>query len=175
MKNISTMIEALQSGGPYPELAPKLQLFGQFVGSWDVEIINYRPDGSREGVLGEWDFGGVLEDRGIQGGWIAPKLSLRGSSKDVNGDYGATLRFYDPKIDAWRSTWIGPVKGYVLPFVAPQIGDRVVLEGGAESGKMRKGILSDITSESFKWRAIESHDAWLTQEKVQEMSARRNV
>jgi hypothetical protein len=46
MNNNSAMIEALRSNGPHPELAAKLQLFGQFVGSWEVEIINYRPDGS---------------------------------------------------------------------------------------------------------------------------------
>jgi hypothetical protein len=173
MKNFLAMIEALRSDGPYADLAPKLQLFGQFVGSWDVEITNYKPDDSREVVQGEWHFGWVLEGRAIQDVWIAPKRSLREISKGVTGDYGATLRFYDPKIDAWRSTWIGPVKGYVLPFIARQIGDEIVLEGNFESGKSRKWIFSDITSESFKWRAVESDDGWLTQQKVQEMSARR--
>jgi hypothetical protein len=173
MKDFSEMIEALQSDGPYGDLAPKLQLFGQFVGSWDVEITNYKPDGSREVVQGEWHFGWVLEGRAIQDVWIAPKRSLRETSKGVTGDYGATLRFYDPKIDAWRSTWIGPVKGYVLPFIARQVGDEIVLEGSFESGKSRKWIFSDITIESFKWRAVESDDGWLTQQKVQEMAARR--
>jgi hypothetical protein len=173
MKNLSAMIEALGSDGPHPDLGPKLQLFGQFVGSWDVEITNYKADGSREVVQGEWHFGWVLEGRAIQDVWIAPKRSLRETANGVTGDYGATLRFYDPKIDAWRSTWIGPVKGYVLPFIARQIGDEIVLEGNFESGKSRKWIFSAITSESFKWRAVESDDGWLTQQKVQEMSARR--
>jgi hypothetical protein len=175
MKQSSAMIEALQSDGPHPELAPQLQLFGQFVGSWDVEIINYKPDGSREVVQGEWHFGWVLEGRAIQDVWIAPKRSLRGESKGVSGDYGATIRFYDPKIDAWRSTWIGPLKGYVLPFLARQVGDETVLEGNFESGTSRKWIFSDVTSETFKWRAVESDDEWLTQKKVQEMSARRQA
>jgi hypothetical protein len=173
MKTYSAMIEALQAEEPYPELGTKLRLFGQFVGSWDVEIINYRPDGSREVVQGEWHFGWVLEGRAIQDVWISPKRELRAKAKGANGDYGATLRFYDPKIDAWRSTWIGPAKGYVLPFIARQVGDEIVLEGNFESGKSRKWIFSDITSESFRWRAVESNDAWLTQQKVQEMSASR--
>jgi hypothetical protein len=175
MKDFSAMIEALRSDGPLPELAAKLQLFGQFVGSWDVEITNYKPDGSREVVQGEWHFGWALEGRAIQDVWIAPKRSLRASSEGQSGDYGATLRFYDPKIDGWRSTWIGPVKGYVLPFIARQVGDEIVLEGNSEPGKARKWIFSDITSESFRWRAIESDDEWLTQQKVQEMSARRQT
>jgi hypothetical protein len=125
MKDNSAMIDALRSNGPDPELAAKLQLFGQFVGIWDVEIINYKADGSREVVPGEWHFGWVLEGRAIQDVWIAPKRSLRSQSKSVSGDYGATLRFFDPKIDAWRSTWIGPAKGYVFPFIARQIGDEI--------------------------------------------------
>jgi hypothetical protein len=173
MNNNSAMIEALRSNGPHPELAAKLQLFGQFVGGWDVEITNYKPDGSREVVQEEWHFGWVLEGRAIQDVWIAPKRSLRAESKGMSGEYGATLRFYDPKIDAWRSTWIGPPKGYVLPFVARQIGDEIVLEGNFESGKSRKWIFSEITTDTFKWRAIESDDGWATEQKVQEMSARR--
>jgi hypothetical protein len=175
MKHFSAMIEALQSDGPHPEFAAKLQLFGQFVGSWDVEIINYKSEGSQEVVLGEWHFGWALEGRAIQDVWISPKRSLRAKSKPANGDYGATLRFYDPKIDAWRSTWIGPVKGYVLPFIARQVDDEIVLESNFEPGKARKWIFSEITSESFKWRAVESDDGWITQEKVQEMSARRQA
>ena len=31
--------------------------------------------------------------------------------------HGSTIRFYDPSIDAWRSTWIEPVNGRVLRFV----------------------------------------------------------
>lgn len=36
------MIEVLQSSEPCSELAEKLRLFGQFVGSWDVEVVNWR-------------------------------------------------------------------------------------------------------------------------------------
>jgi hypothetical protein len=66
-----------------------------------------------------------------------------------------------------------PAKGYVLPFIARQMGDEIVLEGNFESGKSRKWIFSNITANTFKWRAIESDDGWATEQKVQEMSARR--
>src|SRR5262244_4371463 len=124
----SAMIEALQSSHPRALHAEKLRLFGQFVGSWDVEVTNYKPDGSKEIVQGEWHFGWVLDGRAIQDVWIAPKRSLRAVDEEV-GEYGATLRFYDPRIDAWRSTWIGPTRGWVLPFIARQINEEIVLEG----------------------------------------------
>lgn len=169
-----SMIEVLQSNEPLPELAEKLQLFGQFVGSWDAEVINYKSDGTAQTVEAEWHFGWVLEGRAIQDVWIAPKRSLRSSAKDAPGDYGARLRFYDAKIDAWRSTWIGPVKGFVIPFIARQIADEIVLEGKLETGTAMKWIFSEITKDSFRWRSIESADDWKTERKVQEMFCRRS-
>ena len=167
------MIEGLQSNEPLPESAEKLQLFGQFVGSWDAEVINYKPDGTLQTVEAEWHFGWVLEGRAIQDVWIAPKRALRRSMPNAIGDYGATLRFYDEKIDAWRSTWIGPVKGYVIPFIARKIGEEIVLEGKLETGIQMKWIFSEITKDSFRWRSIESADDWRSERKVQEMFCRR--
>jgi len=172
MPSESAMIEALQASHPRATLAEKLQLFGQFVGSWDVEVTNYKPDGSQETVQGEWHFGWVLDGRAIQDVWIAPKRSLRADNEEV-GEYGATLRFYDPRIDAWRSTWIGPARGWVLPFIARQVNDEIVLEGDFAPDASRKWIFSEITVDSFRWRAIESSDGWLTFRKVQEMFATR--
>jgi len=172
MPGDSAMIEALQALHPRAQLAEKLQLFGQFVGSWDVEVTNYKPDGSQESVAGEWHFGWVLNGRAIQDVWIAPKRSLRTGNEEV-GEYGATLRFYDPRIDAWRSTWIGPARGWVLPFIARQINDEIVLENDFAPDDSRKWIFSEITADSFHWCAIESSDGWLTSRKVQEMFATR--
>ncbi|HVE57739.1 MAG TPA: hypothetical protein VNB22_12975 [Pyrinomonadaceae bacterium] len=167
------MIEVLRASAPLPELAEKLRMFGQFVGSWDAKVINYKPDGSNQIVEAEWHFGWVLEGRAIQDVWIAPKRSLRVAGENTPGDYGATIRFYDAKIDAWRSTWIGPVKGYVIPFIARQIGDEIVLEGKLESGIAVKWIFSEIKKESFRWRSLESADGWTSQNKVQEMFCHR--
>src|SRR4051812_9118344 len=99
--SIKTMIEVLRASDPLPELAEKLQMFGQFVGSWDAKVINYKPDGSNQIVEAEWHFGWVLEGRAIQDVWIAPKRRLRVAGETAPGDYGATIRFYDANIGAW--------------------------------------------------------------------------
>ena len=171
--NQTTMIEVLQASEPLPELAEKLQLFGQFVGSWDARVVNYKRDGSSQIVEAEWHFGWVLEGRAIQDVWIAPKRSLRVVEENAPGDYGATIRFYDAKIDAWRSTWIGPVKGKVIPFVARQMNDEIVLEGKLDTESEVKWIFSEITKNSFRWRSMESTDGWGSEIKVQEMFCRR--
>jgi hypothetical protein len=109
--------------GPDPAVADKLQLFGQFVGSWDVAVTNHRPDGSSETIPAEWHFAWALGGRAIQDVWIAPSRAERVSGRD--GEWGATLRFYDDSIDAWRSTWIGPRNRIVMPFLARSEGDQM--------------------------------------------------
>ena len=51
------MIEALKADKPLDELAEKMQLFGQFVGSWDAQVINYSADGTSRTIEAEWHFG----------------------------------------------------------------------------------------------------------------------
>lgn len=122
-----TMIDALRASGPHPDLADRLMIFGQFVGAWEVDITNYGPDGTATRVPGEWHFGWALEGRAVMDVWIAPRRSLRGATE--SGEYGVTVRIFEPAIDAWRSTWIGPARGAVKPFIARQVGDEIVLDG----------------------------------------------
>jgi len=166
-----TMIDALRASGPHADLADRLMLFGQFVGAWEVDITNYGPDGTVARVPGEWHFGWALEGRAVMDVWIAPRRSLRGWTE--SGEYGATVRIFDPAIDAWRSTWIGPAKGAVKPFIARQMGDEIVLEGRFGEGRLERWIFSDIAPAGFHWRYVASDDGGSTWTTVQEMAARR--
>jgi hypothetical protein len=172
---MNAMIEALAASGPHPDLAEKLQLFGQFVGSWNLLVVNYRDDGSEIRLPGEWHFDWVLEGRAIQDVWISPPRGVRGSAPRGTGDYGTALRFYDAAIDAWRSTWIGPERGRVIPFIARKVGDEIVLDGAAADGLETRWIFSRVTEQSFHWRAEESLDGWQTHLLRQEMFATRRT
>ena len=169
--NPDAMILALQADGPDPDLAPHLGLFGQFVGSWEVDVVNIAPDGSEKRMKGEWHFGWVLQGRAVMDVWIAPRRSLQGPGDPY--EYGATLRFYDPSIQAWRSTWIGPVRHLVRPFIARQVGDEIVLEGSFAPNLTIRWIFSEVTADSFRWRNAESEDDGKTWRVVQRMAAAR--
>ena len=145
-------LDAFLCKGPDPAFAGKLQLFGQFVGSWDLTVTNHRPDGS-ETVPAEWHFAWALGGRAIQDVWIAPSRAARRDGAR-EGEWGATLRFYDETIDAWRSTWIGPRHGVVMPFIARGVGEEIVLEGSFEEGVLTRWIFSRIERDSFSWRAV---------------------
>ncbi len=165
------MLAALQASGPHPEHAKQLMLFGQFVGAWDVDITNVAPDGRKREMKGEWHFGWVLEGRAVMDVWIAPRRVLR--STENSYEYGATLRFFDPNIQAWHSTWIGPMNQIVRPFIARQVEDEIILEGSFMSGNLTRWIFSQITPTSFHWRNVVSSDNGATWIIVQEMAARR--
>ena len=169
----SPMLSALHATAPFPALADKLMLFGQFVGSWDLQIVYYARDGTvARRMPGEWHFGWVLEGRAIQDVWIAPKRASRALDTAVE-EFGATLRFYDTKLGDWRSTWIGPVKGTVRPFAVRETEDEIILDGSFARGASTRWIFSRITPDSFQWRAVESCDGWKTCRLEQEMFATR--
>src|SRR5262249_1841497 len=108
----------LVSDGPDASRADKLKLYGQFVGEWTFDVTNYREDGTTTEGKGEWNFFWALEGRAVQDVWITPPRGQREKpSQTAPSGYGTTVRFYDPKIDAWRITWIDPMHGNVETFV----------------------------------------------------------
>jgi hypothetical protein len=156
------MLERLLADGPQPGHEDELRLFGQFVGSWDLDCTEYAADGTSETLRGEWHFAWVLGGRAVQDVWICPPL-----------EHGVSLRFYDPAIGAWRSTWVGPVRRRVQTFVARAVGDEIHLDGHTDDGVALRWAFSDITPSSFHWRnevADGADGAWRLQ---QTMDVRR--
>lgn len=161
-------IKGLIADAPDPELKEKLMLFGQFIGDWKIDAQYIRSDGSRLEGKGEVHFGWVLDGRAIQDVWIKHE---EGPPSDVSA--GTTIRFYDPKIDAWQCVWIAPPGGTVRTFLARQIGNEIVLEGTTSEGRPERWIYSEITPRSFHWRTVESYDSRKTWKLTEEMSVQR--
>lgn len=170
----SAMSTVLGASGPDGRYESELMLFGQFVGAWSVDVVYYNADGSvRWRTPGEWHFDWVLEGRAIADVWMVPPRAQRAPRSESPGEFGMTLRFYDPRLKAWRSTWHGPVNGYVLPFVARSVGDEIILER-VEHGEITRWIFDSIQVGSFHWRAITSRDSGASWRLDQEMFATRS-
>jgi hypothetical protein len=169
------MVEALTATGPFPEYADKLTLFGQLVGSWDIEGQLFDRDGevTRE-WLGEWHFGWVLEGRAIQDVLISPPREGRSPEQQSN-EYGTTLRAYNSKIDGWRVTYVAPVHGGTVNLIARKHGDEIWLEGRAPNNDLYRWTFSEITPERFRWRGYDSSDEGLTWSLGEEMIVRRRA
>jgi len=159
-------IKGLAADGPDSGLKEKLMLFGQFVGDWDIVEARYlQADGTWVKMHGEVHFGWILGGSAVQDVWMGRK---EGSQKMTL--FGTTVRFYDPQIDAWRSTWLSPLKGLVQAFIARKVKDDIVLDLQNTNGYPERWIFSQITPQSFRWHSEETHDqgkTWLTTEEMQ--------
>ena len=154
-----TMISVLQAEAAVPERAAAMQTFGQFVGSWDLEVRWFDPDGAlAHETTGEWHFGWILGGLGVQDVWVAPAERRRDplAASLARGDFGTSVRFFDPAIGAWRSTWIGPVRGLVIQFVARETAGGIELLAAPDATTRLRWSFSDITPDSFSWHNEEA-------------------
>src|SRR5205809_8147501 len=94
-------LDALNADDPAAERDGKMALYGQFIGSWDLDVTEFKDDGTTRRRPGEWHFGWALEGRAVQDVWIVPPRGQRqGDAIALSNRYGTTLRVYDPAIDA---------------------------------------------------------------------------
>jgi len=160
---VPPMGDALHTGGPREDRAEAMTLYGQLVGRWEVDVVDYDSAGPRR-QRGEWVFGWVLEGRAIQDVLIVPARS-EGRPKDLPADgnrYGTTLRVYDPASDTWQITWINPVRQVRNTLVGRRVGAEIVQEGRDTDGRLMRWTFSDITPRSFHWRGEFSIDGGRT-------------
>jgi len=163
------IIKGLPADAPDPDLKEKLMLFGQFIGDWEIVEARYtQADGAEVKMKGEVHFGWILGGKAVQDIWMGYQ---EGTQKMVL--FGTTIRFYDPKIDAWRSTWLSPLKGLVQTFIARKVKDEIVLEEQTMEEDPEKWIFSEITPTSFRWHSEGTHDGGKTWLLTEEMHIRK--
>jgi len=158
-------LPGLAADGPCPELEEQLATFGQFVGDWEIsEWRNLEKDGTWSTGRGELHWRWILDGRAVQDIW-----STYDERSGRMVPLGTTLRFYDPKIDAWQSVWISPVNHVARPFVGRRAGSEIVLDGKSARGAPIRWIFSEISGQSFRWRAEEFQSetsAWTMNEEM---------
>lgn len=151
------MLKTLHAEEPAADRAAQMMLYGQFVGSWDGNLVYVDAEAVRRETTAEVHFGWVLEGRAIQDVWIAPSRHARKPDERLLM-HGSTFRVYDPKQDLWHITWIDPVKQAFNRMTGKKIGDEIVQEYRTEDGERVQWLFTEITPESFHWIARESAD-----------------
>jgi hypothetical protein len=154
-----------------------MNLYGQFVGSWQTDVVAYEPGGTRHTGRGEIHFGWVLEGRAIQDVWMIPRLSERVPGAPVmpvaGNWYGTTLRVYDPGLDAWHIFWIDPGGQVYTRQLGRAHGEDIVQEGSDSSGASIRWSFTRIKPDSFHWLGERSSDDGATWRLQVEVLARR--
>jgi hypothetical protein len=149
-KRSSWSIEGLPATGPHSKLKSKLQLFGQFVGDWDIVDQTFPlTDRGKVKRTGKAHFNWILGGRAVQDVW--------GPIDESSGRFipaGTTLRFYDEHLGAWRSTWISPLQQEVRRFVGRKVGSEIILKEDNRGLRTEHWIFFEIKRDSFKWRGM---------------------
>jgi len=171
----SRFAEGLISKEPATEYTDRLMLYGQFVGDWIADTIEYADDGSVK--QSNWDirFDWILEGRAIQDLWITP---IRGNNiigwHEPGNRYSTAIRIYDPKIDAWHILWINPPNGIIIRQVGRKVGNEIIQIGETDdSENQSRWVYRDITPDSFRWCNEKTVDQGNTWKLIQEMRAKR--
>jgi hypothetical protein len=149
MTMIATILfPLLIATGSAADHSDKLMAFGRLAGRWKFTGRQYNDNGSQTTDRGEIQVGWILGGRALQDVWIET-----GVSEGHPEMYGTTVRFYDPKIDAWRSVWSNPSTGTMRTFIGHATPDGIAFEGEDSSGRQIRWVFSEIAEESFRWHA----------------------
>ena len=151
MMETTSMAEGLVAPELDKSLGAKLELYGQFVGSWQADVTFYFLDGTQENVEGELHFERVLEGTAIQDLFIYPARHLRTGPRQPWWRYGSTFRWYDPDIDAWHITFFDPGRSVENHQIGRAVGNDIVQIGEDQPGVLRRWRFVDITGSSFTW------------------------
>jgi hypothetical protein len=170
----SEFVQALHADAALPSMRESLRAFGQFVGSWDMDITFYDESGkvAFHGP-GRWVFDWVLDGRAVQD--VITCGPIDAPSKVAPGErrIGTTLRHYDPSSGTWRVVFLGASSGALVVLTGTPAGDRIVLEGSEGAGIRNRWTFSAIEKGSFHWRGEISRDGGATWRVEQEMEGKR--
>jgi hypothetical protein len=147
--------EVLVSETPRDSAREHLKMFEPIIGRWNLIVTNYSDDGKETVRDGEWTFAWALDGRAVVDVWMSPARATR--VRDDPGECGISIRFWDPSINAVRSTWIGPGRGWVIPFIGRQTEHEFIIESVSHN-PLRRWIFSDVKPTGFAWRAEETAD-----------------
>jgi hypothetical protein len=153
MDDNTPFLKALAAAGRSSEIPESADIYGWLVGSWELEVVHYATvDVSQQRIGGELHAGRVLEGRAIQDTWIMPRRSVRSdATARANNMYGTTLRVWDQALEAWRITWINPVRGHREEQIGRRVGNEIVQLGARADGTATRWRFTEISADSFRW------------------------
>lgn len=131
----------------------KDDIYGWFVGSWDLDVQVYWGENvSRRHIGGEVHVSRALEGLAVQDVWIMPRRQDRSSKLDPKFNmYGTTLRVWDATLHAWRITWLNPAGQHFEQQVGRRVGADIVQLGTRPDGTATRWRFTEIEPNSFHW------------------------
>jgi hypothetical protein len=153
MTTSDPFMQVLAATSNSPDIRLEDDLYGFFVGSWELDVVAYPDEGNVTHSTGEAHCARLLDGRAIQDVFINPARSDRtADSPRFANWYGTTFRYFDPTIRAWRVFWFNPDDGVRAELIARRRGNEIVQEGHFPDGTPIRWTFSEITPDSCLWR-----------------------
>ncbi len=146
-------------------IPPEEDVFGRFIGRWQVRLAIHEPDGVNQAYNGEWHFSRILKGRAVQDVWIIPSMNKMTSDNDYFHEYGTSIRTYDPESSKWKVVWVGPIQHHFFVFDVCRTGEDIILEECSQTKLKMKWTFYDIAANSFQWKSevyIRKMKGWFT-------------
>jgi hypothetical protein len=146
-------LSATAAPGRAAEIPEADDIFGWFVGSWDLDILRYwGVDVSAQHIVGEVHAMRSLEGRAIHDVWIMPRRSDRSGPPDKKLNmYGTTIRAWNASLRAWRISWSNPAGDHFEQQIARRVGGDIVQLGARHDGTATRWRFMEIMPDSFHW------------------------
>lgn len=159
---MSRFTDALRSDGPHPDHFDALQLYGQFVGAWEMEAYAWKNGRRLSRGKGRIYFEWVLQGLAVQDVWIL-----------FNAFYGTHLRLYDPKACAWHIQWSNTLHLSAAQSIGRAEDDKIVEDSHPAMETRSRSLYSEISRKRFRRLIETSLDGGKTWSPQVEIIARR--
>jgi hypothetical protein len=130
----------------------KHDLFGRFVGKWDVSYQTFDKDGKVRRNRGQVAYVWILDGQAVQETWTSD------AHLKEPKPFGTSIIFYDSKRQGWTEVWIYPAQGMTTIMNGDAVDGRIVLTGRDQDGAMLRWSFNDLQTNSFVWRGEISND-----------------
>jgi hypothetical protein len=151
MNGLAHALELLSADGPSSEDQDRLMQFGQFVGSWELDVSYYGADGTGDQTTAEWHWSWILGGKAILDVLVLPARP----SAPPTDSYHTLVRVFDQSQDLWKVVWVAPQFGTVYKLTGSFSDDGgVVLHGDPHDGEPTRWVFSDVTPNTFLWEGF---------------------
>lgn len=140
-------ISTLVSNKKHTLIPDEYNYFGKLVGEWEFDWID---NNNPRKVKGEWFFSWILEGTAIQDVFICPSRAARIENPQPDGEYGTTLRVYNPYTKAWDIAYC--CTGKATRLEARKVDTKIVLTN-IDNAK-EKWVFSEIADDTFHWQNV---------------------
>ncbi|WP_052460680.1 hypothetical protein [Microbacterium gorillae] len=161
-------IDELLAPAPLDQLAGAPNSFTRFEGSWDLEWSRPDDDRAPSRLAGELHFAAVLGGRAMQDVWKVPSVDDLPDDVRPYAFHGSTIRFFDDRLGAWRSTWIEPLQGRVRTFIGRAVGEEMHLIS-TDGLPFLRWRFTEVADDRFVWLGEYSDDegrTWRLEERM---------